>query len=62
MDYILFIAYIVLSYWAVGETVYANKILIGTTSAIMTKKLVVGMVLGFILIPIAIIKVILLSR
>ena len=62
MDYILFIAYIVLSYWAVGETLYANKILIGTTSAIMTKKLVVGMVLGFILIPIAIIKVILLSR
>ena len=62
MDYILFIAYIVLSYWAVGETLYANKILIGTTSAIMTKKLVVGMVLGFILITIAIIKVILLSR
>lgn len=62
MDAILFVAYIVLGYWAVGQTIYANKILIGTTSAIMTKKLVLGMAFGFFLIPIAIIKLILSSR
>ena len=42
---VLFI-YLALSYWAVGKTIYANRILIGTSMAIFNKKMLVGMVLG----------------
>ena len=55
---VLFI-YLALSYWAVGKTIYANRILIGTSMAIFNKKMLVGMVLGWILIPVAILKLIL---
>ena len=54
---VLFI-YLALSYWAVGNTIYANRILIGTSMAIFNKKMLVGMVLGWILIPVAILKLI----
>lgn len=54
---VLFV-YLALSYWAVGRTVYANKILIGTSMAIFNKKMLVGMVFGWILIPVAILKMI----
>lgn len=58
MGEIFFVVYMVLGYWAVGKTIYANKILIGTTSAIFTKKMCLGFVLGWILIPVAILKAI----
>ncbi len=56
---IFFILYVVLGYWAAGKTIYRNYILIGSGSAIVTKKMGVGFVLGWILIPIAIIMTLL---
>lgn len=56
MEGILFVVYMVFGYWAVGKTIYSNKILIGSTSAIITKKMCLGAILGWILIPIAILK------
>ena len=50
----LFIVYMILGYWATGQTIYRGKILIGTWSSIFLQKLIVGTLLGFILIPIAI--------
>ena len=52
---IILIIYLALGYWATGKTIYRNKILIGTGYSIFCKKLVVGFMLGFILIPIALI-------
>ena len=56
MALIIFIAYIVLGYWAVGQTIYANKIRIGDAYNLFLTRVVLGMLLGFVLIPIAIIK------
>lgn len=50
------IIYMVLGYWAVGRTVYKNKILIGTGQAIFWQKAAVAFLMGWILIPVAIIK------
>ncbi len=52
----MFLLYAALGYWAAGKTVYADKVLIGTSSAIVSRKLGTGIALGWILIPIAIIK------
>ena len=54
---VLLILYFVLGYWAAGRTIYANKIIV--TSApfgFSFSKFMCGMFLGWILIPIAIIK------
>ncbi|MBQ7922375.1 MAG: hypothetical protein IJ325_07350 [Clostridia bacterium] len=56
MDTILLIAYVVLSYWAVGQTIYANKIRFGTWSDLFLTRLILGFILGWILIPVAVIK------
>ena len=56
MDAILIIAYVVLSYWAVGQTIYANKIRFGRLGDLMISQLILGCLLGYILIPIALIK------
>lgn len=56
MDMILLIIYFIAGYWAVGKTIYANKIVIYTGNALFFKKLFLGMFLGWILIPVAIIK------
>lgn len=50
------IIYIILGYWATGQTIYRNKILIGTWSSILIQRLAVGTFFGFILIPIAILS------
>lgn len=54
----LLLVYMVLGYWATGKTIYANKILIGTGNAIFLQRLIMGFLFGFILIPIAVIKLI----
>jgi hypothetical protein len=55
--YALLALYLGLGYWATGRTIYANKILIsGKTGAIFIKKLTMGAILGWLLIPWAIIK------
>lgn len=50
------IIYMVLGYWATGKTIYANKIMLGTWNGIFMRKLCMGTILGWILIPWAIIK------
>lgn len=53
---IIWAIYLCLCYWAVGCTLWANKIVFGTASNIFIKRVCLGAVLGWILIPIAIIK------
>jgi hypothetical protein len=47
--------YMILGYWAVGKTIYKNRVLIGTASGIFLRKVTIGFLLGWILIPIAIV-------
>lgn len=54
---ILLLIYFAAGYWATGHTIYANKVLIGTSSAIFRKKGLMALLLGWLLIPWAIIKV-----
>lgn len=56
LETIILIAYLVLGYWAAGQTVYADKIRIGTWSNLFLTRFIVGFLLGWILIPVAIIK------
>lgn len=53
---ILFFIYIALGYWATGKTLYANKVLIGTWNGIFMQRMIWGTILGWILIPLALIK------
>lgn len=54
---ILLIAYIALGYWATGKTIYANKIVIEyKPGAFFMRRCCMGAVLGWILIPAAILK------
>ncbi len=54
----LFIVYWVAAYWAVGKTIWANSIIVGSGAAIFTKRVTLALILGWALIPIAIIKMI----
>jgi len=57
---LLLIVYLVLSYWAVGKTIFANTVLVSDSMVgIFAEKLITGTLLGWCLIPIAIIKKIL---
>ena len=56
MDMIIFIVYVALGYWAVGKTIYANKIQICSLKDIFLTRFCMGVLLGWILIPVAIIK------
>lgn len=47
--------YMVLGYWATGRTIYKNRILIGTANGIFLERLIMGTLLGWALIPVAII-------
>ena len=57
MRELLFLVYIIAGWWAANRTFYANKTLFGIIYAIWTQKFIVAMFLGWILIPIAIIKI-----
>ena len=52
----LFIIYLILGYWATGRTIYRNRILIGSWKSIFFQKIAVALLLGWILIPIAIVR------
>ena len=53
------IIYLILGYWAVGQTVFKNKIMISSQiGGIFLQKLAVAFILGWILIPVGIIKLI----
>ena len=53
---IVWILYIILGYWSVGQTIYANKIIIGPMGTLWIKRFILGFMFGWILIPVAIIK------
>ena len=50
---IIGISYFVLGYWSVGETIYANKVIIGD---MWIQRFLIGAMFGWILIPVALIK------
>lgn len=52
---LLVILYIILGYWAAGKTVYANKIVF-YSGIIHMNRVFVGFFLGWLLIPIALLK------
>lgn len=55
----IILLYFILGYWAVGRVLYADKVVVYSSwAAFAAKKLAIGVVLGWILIPVAIIKVI----
>jgi hypothetical protein len=56
MDMLFFIVYGELGYWAVGKTIYANKIQFGSLKDIFLTRFCLGIILGWVLIPAAIIK------
>ncbi|MDY4515176.1 MAG: hypothetical protein SPD93_01605 [Lachnospiraceae bacterium] len=53
------IVYLILGYWATGQTIYRNRILIGTGNGIFLHRVIMGALLGFVLIPWAIISMLL---
>ena len=53
---IICIIYWIAGYWAVGETIWANKIIYGDGGKIFCQRAAYGLFFGFILIPWAIIK------
>lgn len=53
---ILLIVYMVAGYWATGQTLYRNKIMFGTWNDIFMQRLLWGTLLGWILIPWAVIR------
>lgn len=54
---IIIIIYMVLGYWAVGETLWKNKTIVEFKfGAAFTQRLIWGTVLGWILIPAAVIR------
>lgn len=56
MNNILLLVYLVVGYWAVGQTIFANKIRIGSWDKLFLERLIIAVFLGFILIPVALIK------
>ena len=57
MGVILIILYLGLGYWAVGMTIYKNTVFIEyKMGSVFTHKVIIGAILGWILIPIALIK------
>lgn len=55
---LLIIVYLVLGYWATGRTIYRNRILMGTANGIFLHRVIIGALLGFILIPLAVLSLI----
>jgi hypothetical protein len=53
---ILFFIYVGAGYWATGQTIYANKIIIAAPGQLSLRKTAYGMMFGWILIPVALIK------
>ena len=53
---ILFLLYAALGYWATGVTIYANKIVFHAFGQLFLQRLVLGVLFGWILIPVALLK------
>ncbi len=50
---ILIVLYAALGYWAVGATIYRNKIVFSAPGVFTGQKIAMGILLGWLLIPIA---------
>lgn len=48
--------YMILGYWAAGRTIYKNYIMVGSFTSIFMRKVIAGLFLGWLLIPIALIS------
>ena len=53
---IIGISYFVLGYWSVGETIYANKVIIVRIGDMWIQRFLIVAMFGLILIPVALIK------
>lgn len=62
MDTFILLVYLALGYWAAGVLFYENKIVIHAFGALFFRKLILGMLLGIIIIPIALLKRLLFRR
>lgn len=58
---VIVLIYWVAGYWAVGQTIWANKVVIGEGTKIFGQRAALGLCFGWILIPWAIIKMVLSS-
>lgn len=56
MEMVILIIYWVAGYWAAGQTIYANKVVIYSGNTFFLRKAALGLFFGWILIPVAIIK------
>ena len=54
----MIILYLILGYWATGKTIFANKIIIHAPGQLFFMRFAWGMLLGWLLIPWAILKLI----
>ena len=59
MGVILLILYGAAGYWAVGQVLYPNTVIVFNPGAFRRKKLFLGVLFGYVFIPIAIVKKIL---
>ena len=59
---IILFAYLYAGYWAVNKVLFANRVLFGPLKDIFYTKLFLALVFGWILIPIALIKVLVLKK
>lgn len=56
MDALILLVYAALGYWAAGVLFYENKMVIHKFGALFLRKLCLGMFLGVVIIPTAILK------
>ncbi len=56
MDTLILLVYLALGYWAAGVVFYENKIVFHTFGALFLRKLCLGLFLGIVIIPIAVLK------
>lgn len=54
----LVIIYLILGYWATGRTIYANKVIVYSGLGLFYRRAFYGALFGWILIPVAIIRLI----
>lgn len=59
---VILLLYMAAGYWAVGRTLWADKVMIGTGTAIFLQRVIWGTLLGWILIPVAIFKLLFSGR
>lgn len=62
LEFILLCVYVAVSIWATNRTIYKSYVFFGTPFTVFSKKLLPSVLLGWLLIPIALLKAIFASR